>query len=88
MNYLKQEKNVKKVKKSLSFPWWFKIIGYILAFLFSFVSVFFIIMQGIQFGDEKVGKWLASLVISVASSVLLTQPIQVCILSYSFSSSS
>jgi hypothetical protein len=68
---------VKKVKKPLTFPWWFKIFAYGLAFIFSGVSAFFIIIQGITFGQQKVSEWLTSLVVSVASSILLTQPIQV-----------
>ena len=36
------------------------------------------IIKGIEFGDEKVTKWLTSLIVSFLSSILLTQPIQVC----------
>ena len=68
----------KKAKKPLTFPWWFKIVAYGLAFIFSGVSAFFIVIQGITFGQEKVSKWLTSLVFSVVSSILLTQPLQVC----------
>lgn len=77
---LKLETNAKKLtlKKSLkSFPWWFKIIAYILSFIVSTVCIFFIIVKGIEFGDEKVQKWISSFLISVLTSFLLTQPIQV-----------
>jgi len=70
------EKNKKK-KKSLTFPWWFKIIAYALSFIFMAVSSAVVIFQGIEFGDEKCGKWLSSLVISFFTSVLLTQPLKV-----------
>lgn len=77
---LKLETNAKKstLKKSFkSFPWWFKIIAYILSFIVSTVCIFFIIVKGIEFGDEKVQKWISSFLISVLTSFLLTQPIQV-----------
>ena len=41
------------------------------------VSVFFIIVKGIEFGDEKVQKWLSAIIVSLVSSILLTQPIKV-----------
>ena len=41
------------------------------------VSVFFIIIKGIEFGDEKVQKWLSAIILSLISSILLTQPIKV-----------
>ena len=63
--------------KELKFPWWFKIIAYILSFSFSITSLFFIIVKGITFGDDKVRKWLTSLVISFLTSIFLTQPLQV-----------
>jgi hypothetical protein len=66
-----------KKKRELKFPWWFKIFAYILSFLFASVCLFFIIVQGITFGDEKVSKWLTSLLISFLTSIFLTQPLQV-----------
>ena len=66
-----------KVKRPFSLPWWFKIIGYMLAFTFAAVSIFFIIMQGITFGNEKSGKWLAALLMSFFASILIIQPLQV-----------
>ena len=80
---LKIENNSKlqsiKQKRSfeLKFPWWFKIIAYFISFVFASVSLFFVVIKGIEFGDEKVTKWLTSLIISFFTSVLLTQPLQV-----------
>ena len=71
------EPNSEESSKSDTFPWWFKIIAYILSFIFSAVSIVFIIFQGISFGDEKVGKWLTSLAVSFLTSVFLTQPLHV-----------
>ena len=78
-NKSKENKNSKRLFE-LKFPWWFKIIAYLIAFVFASVSLFFVIIKGIEFGDEKVTKWLTSLIISFLSSILLTQPIQVTIL--------
>ncbi len=74
----------KKVKKELKFPWWTKIIAYLLSFVFAAVSIFFIIMQGISFGDDKCTKWLTSIMISFITSILLTQPIQVALVALFF----
>ena len=68
---------LKKTLTESKLPWWFKIIAYVLAFAFAGVSLFFIIVQGITFGNDKVEKWLTSLVISFLTSMLLTQPLQV-----------
>jgi hypothetical protein len=73
---------VKKIKKrNFMFPWWFKIIAYILSLFMISVSIFFIIIKGITFGNEKCAKWLTSIVVSLFTSVFLTQPIQVMLLS-------
>jgi hypothetical protein len=77
IKYIKPEDQKKNKKGELKFPWWFKIFAYILSFVFASVSLFFIIVQGITFGDDKVSKWLTSLVISFLTSIFLTQPIQV-----------
>lgn len=73
----KSEVKKKKKSKALTFPWWCKIIAFILSFIFMGVSAFFVIIKGIDFGEEKCNKWLTSLVISFFTSVLLTQPIKV-----------
>ena len=72
----RENKTLKK-KFSLSFPWWFKVIAYVLAVILSAVSLFFIIVVGIEFGDLKVSKWLTSLVVSVLTSIFITHPLQV-----------
>ena len=78
----KQEKVKKNKKTELKFPWWCKIFAYALSFVFAGVSLFFVVVKGIEFGDDKVQKWLTSLLISFFSSILLTQPIQVSLLFY------
>lgn len=65
-------------------PWWFKIFGYLMSTSIVAVCIFFIIVKGISFGDDLCRKWLTSFVISVLTSVCLTQPIQVILLSIFF----
>lgn len=69
--------NKNKKKNPFSFPWWFKIIAYMLSFIFAAVSAFFIVVKGISFGNERSTKWLTSVVISLFTSVMVTQPLQV-----------
>ena len=81
-----KKENLKKTKKKfvLKFPWWCKIIAYIISFVFACVSLFFVIIKGLTLGNEKVTKWLTSLIISFFSSMLLTQPIQIALLTFVF----
>ena len=60
-----------------TFPWWFKFFAYVLSYAFIGVSIFFIIVKGIEFGNDKVQKWLATILMSFLTSVFLTQPLQV-----------
>ena len=78
-NSIEEAKQIdkKKQKTEIKFPWWCKVFAYILSFAFAGVSLFFVIVKGIEFGDEKVQKWLTSLLISFFTSLLLTQPLQV-----------
>jgi hypothetical protein len=41
------------------------------------VSIFFIIVRGIEFGDLKTQKWLTSILTGFFSSILFTQPVKV-----------
>jgi hypothetical protein len=67
----------KKKQSQLTFPWWCIFIAYGLSFVLSVVSIFFIIVRGIEFGDLKTQKWLTSLISGFFSSILLIQPIKV-----------
>jgi hypothetical protein len=77
------QKRMKK-KATISFPWWCLFIAYGLSFVLAALSMFFIIARGIEFGDVKCQKWLTSLVTGFFSSILLSQPIKVCIFAISF----
>lgn len=77
------EIKIKKLNKQLTFPWWSKILAYIFSLVCCAVSIFFILVKGITFGDEKSAKWLTSFLVSILSSALLTQPLQVSIINKS-----
>lgn len=81
------DKDKKKQSKPFTLPWWFKIIGYLMAFCIVVVCLFFIIVRGITFGDDLCRKWLTSFIISVLTSIFLTQPIQVGFYDYFIESS-
>jgi len=67
----------KKQKSGLKFPWWFRVFAYMLSFAFAAVSLFFVIIKGLVFGNEMVTKWITSIIVSFFTSVMLTQPIKV-----------
>ncbi|CAM4981739.1 unnamed protein product, partial [Rotaria socialis] len=73
-------------KKSfrLLFPWWCLFIAYGLSFIVAAISIFFIIVRGIEFGDLKTQKWLASLLSGFFSSIFLIQPIKIIFLTLLF----
>ena len=72
-----KNKKILEVCLKYKFPWWCKFIAYFISFVFVGVSLFFIIIQGINFGNDKVQKWLSSILISIFTSILFTQPIKV-----------
>ena len=42
-----------------------------------FISIFFIIARGLEFGEDKARQWLISILTGFVSSILLTQPLKV-----------
>jgi polycystin 1L2 len=67
----------KKQTSGLKFPWWFRVFAYMLSFAFASVSLFFVIIKGLVFGNDKVTKWVTSIIVSFFTSAFLTQPIKV-----------
>ena len=84
LTYVESPQKQKKRIFSLKFPWWFKIVAYLLSFTFTSVSLVFVIIKGIEFGDAQVTKWLTSLIISFLSSILFTQPLKVALMTFLF----
>ena len=62
---------------NLSKPWWCKIIAYILAFFFTFLSIFFIIIKAVSLGDFKTTKWLITVILGILFENILIEPIEV-----------
>ena len=58
-------------------PWWCKIIAYILAFFFTFLSIFFIIVKAVSLGDFKTKKWLITVILGILFENILIEPIEV-----------
>lgn len=80
LNDESQPKPKPKPKLSnIMLPWWCKIIAYTLSFAIIGVSSFFILVKGIALSNDTVAKWLSSLVVSIISSILLVQPLKVCL---------
>ncbi|CAF1313923.1 unnamed protein product [Adineta ricciae] len=70
------ESNRKK-RSRMTFPWWCLFIAYALSFIIVAVSMFFVIVRGIEFGDVKTQKWLTSLLTGFLSSIVLIQPAKI-----------
>jgi hypothetical protein len=76
--------NVKSKQSKFSLPWWWIFITYGLCLLLVGLSMFFIIIRGIEFGDLKTQKWLTSILAGFFSSIFLTQPLKVLSLAIFF----
>ena len=63
--------------KKKPLPHWLIYIAYMLAFVSSVVSAFFVIAYGFQFGKTKSDQWVVSMLFSFCYSVFLIQPLKV-----------
>ncbi|CAF0785734.1 unnamed protein product [Adineta steineri] len=75
---------IKRKKSSITFPWWCLFIAYGVSLIIIAVSIFFIIIRGIEFGDVKTQQWLTSVLTGFFSSVIFTQPIKIICLAIFF----
>ncbi len=66
-----------KTKKPMTLPWWCIFIAYGFSFIVVAISGIFIWARGVEFGDQKTGKWLTSCVTGFISSIFFTQPFKV-----------
>ena len=73
----KINKKIEIKSSRIRFPWWSKIIGYILSFTVFGVSIFFTIMYGITMRNDLATKCFSSILISFALSILITGPVKV-----------
>ena len=67
----------KKKKGKFSLPWWMIFPTWALLWVATLVSVAFVTFYGISFGDAKCKKWITSLIVSIFTSIFLTQPVKV-----------
>ncbi|XP_071105701.1 polycystin-1-like [Haliotis cracherodii] len=82
---MSQSSEKKKKKKKFEFPWWCRIVGWILLWTLTGVSVAFVTFYGIMFQDEKCKKWITSMLVSFFTSIFVTQPIKVFLTAIIFS---
>eukprot|EP00058_Branchiostoma_floridae_P003691 XP_002589179.1 hypothetical protein BRAFLDRAFT_84927 [Branchiostoma floridae] len=69
-----------KRKKQSGLPHWCVYIGWVLVFLSATGSAFFVILYSMEWGAEKSGEWLTSILLSIFQSVLIVQPLKVLLL--------
>ncbi|ELU06540.1 hypothetical protein CAPTEDRAFT_185815 [Capitella teleta] len=69
-----------KKKPKFALPWWCRWVGWAVLWLSTLLSMVFVMFYGIQFGDLKTKKWITSMMISLLTSIFLTQPIKVFLL--------
>jgi hypothetical protein len=62
---------------SIQLPWWCVFVTYGLCLMLVALSIFFLMVRGIEFGDEKAQQWLWSLLSGFFSSILFIQPLKV-----------
>ena len=67
-------------KKKKPLPHWLIYVAYLLCFLTSVASAFFVILYGFQFGKMKSDQWVVSMLVSFGQSIFILQPLKVRIL--------
>ena len=77
----------KDKKRKFALPWWCALVAWLLLAVSVLVSAAFVTFYGIMFADVKCKKWITSMLVSFLTSVFLTQPIKVFLLSYLWTSS-
>ncbi|KAI8504762.1 hypothetical protein Bbelb_178800 [Branchiostoma belcheri] len=74
----------KKTKKAFLLPWWCVYIGWFLVFSSCFVSAFFTILYGFEYGRQKAEAWLFTFLTSFFFDLVITQPIKILLLGIVF----
>ena len=65
--------------KEKGFPWWTIYIAYTILVAAVAASAFFTILYAFEWGKQKSEKWLVTFIFSFVESVLLIQPLKVCV---------
>ena len=71
------KKKTKWWKAKYPLPYWCAYVAWILAIACTVASMLFVILYSLQWGKEKADGWLSTLLLSMAQSVVLVQPIKV-----------
>ncbi|KAM6177463.1 polycystin-1-like protein 2 [Erethizon dorsatum] len=58
-------------------PWWCALVGWLLVAATSGTAAFFTMLYGLHYGRASSLRWLLSMAVSLAESVLVTQPLKV-----------
>ena len=66
----------KEKKSKFQIPWWFRVVAWLLLWGGVIASAAIVTALGITFGDAKAKKWITSMLVSFATSIFLTQPLQ------------
>ncbi|XP_046550027.1 uncharacterized protein LOC124259855 [Haliotis rubra] len=64
-------------RKKMELPWFCRYLAWILLWAVIFVSAAMVTFYGISFRDEKVRKWVTSMLVSFVTSIFITEPIKV-----------
>ncbi|XP_053109632.1 polycystin family receptor for egg jelly-like [Hemicordylus capensis] len=67
--------------KMPDFPWWCRYIAWMLIFLMSGISAFFIILYGLTYGYTTSLEWLIASILSFCQSVFLLQTLKMAFIS-------
>lgn len=72
--------NQTATRRRCQLPFWCLFLAYFLVFLSVACGAFFTILYALQWGKEQSTAWLISFLLGFVESVLLIQPLKVCVL--------
>ena len=64
-------------KRKYSLPHWLAYVAYVLCFILTIVSILFIMLYGFQFGKLQSESWVLAMLVSLALSIFVIQPLKV-----------
>ena len=74
---VKLSKKPKGSSTSIQLPYWYIYVAWSLVCLTCVVSVFFVVLYGLQFGKVVSYQWLSSMTVSFVQDVLISEPLKV-----------
>ncbi|XP_067670971.1 polycystin-1-like protein 2 [Haliotis asinina] len=64
-------------RKKIELPWFCRYLAWVLLWAVTVASAAMVTFYGINFRDEKVRKWVTSMLVSFVTSIFITEPIKV-----------